>query len=415
MEQQLKVDFENYVKTSKLSSKNIELKRVNFNHFLEKGFPNKRDENWKFSDLNHIISKNIKKLSFYNDFLKSEQVDESIFINNLEHNKLVFVNGKLEKKEFNHEENNKVEIIEDFNLLNEKININSLTSLNNAFTDKHYNLVVKKNYTLKKPLVIYNITNEDVTSKNLNLRFNILLEENSSLKIIDFLDDKSKNNFLNTYYKYEIKKNSILKNYKIDRKFNSNIKYFYNNINQETNSLSEIFILSLGSYFIKNEINCSLNGKYASAFINGIISLKNFQHHEIKTNINHLAESTKSYQLIKSVLDNESKAVFQGKIFADSKAQKTDGYQLSKAILLSNNTEFNAKPELEIYADDVKCSHGSASGNLNENSIFYLMTRGLNYQEAKNLLINGFLLDVIEKITDSEIKKIIKNIMGFKE
>ena len=154
--------------------------------------------------------------------------------------------------------------------------------------------------------------------------------------------------------------------------------------------------------------------KYASTFINGIITLKNLQHHEIKTNINHLTESTKSYQLIKSVLDNDSKAVFQGKIFADSKAQKTDGYQLSKAILLNNNTEFNAKPELEIYADDVKCSHGSTSGNLNENSIFYLMSRGLNYQEAKNLLINGFLLDVIEKITDSEIKKIIKNIMDFK-
>ena len=415
MEEQLKVDFENFVKSSKLSSKNIELKRDNFNYFFEKGFPNKRDENWKFSDLNHIISKNIKKLSFYNDFSKSKQVDESIFIDNLEHNKLVFVNGKLEKTDFNYEETNKVEIIEDLNLLNEKNNINSLTSLNNAFTDKHYKLIVKKNYTLKKPLIIYNITNEDLKSKNLNLRFNILLEENSYLKIIDFLSDKSKNNFLNTYYQYEIKKNSILKNYKIDRKFNSNIKYFYNNINQETNSVSEIFILSSGSDFIKNEINCNLNGKYASTFINGIITLKNLQHHEIKTNINHFTESTKSYQLIKSVLDDESKAVFQGKIFVDSKAQKTDGYQLSKAILLNNNTEFNAKPELEIYADDVKCSHGSASGNLNENSIFYLMSRGLNYQEAKNLLINGFLLDVIEKITDYEIKKIIKNIMGFKE
>ena len=158
-----------------------------------------------------------------------------------------------------------------------------------------------------------------------------------------------------------------------------------------------------------------MNGKYAATFVNGIISLQNLQHHEIKSNINHLAANTKSYQLIKSVLDNESKAVFQGKIFVDSKAQKTNGYQLSKAILLNNNTEFNAKPELEIYADDVKCSHGSASGNLNENSIFYLMSRGLNYQEAKNLLINGFLLDVIEKITDLEIKKIIKNIMGFAE
>ena len=130
---------------------------------------------------------------------------------------------------------------------------------------------------------------------------------------------------------------------------------------------------------------------------------------------NHLTENTKSYQLIKSVLDDSSKAVYQGKIFVNSEAQKTDGYQLSKAILLNEASEFNAKPELEIYADDVKCSHGSASGSLDEDSIFYLMSRGLNYQQSRELLINGFLLDVIEKITDSEIKNLIKNTIGLKE
>ena len=98
-----------------------------------------------------------------------------------------------------------------------------------------------------------------------------------------------------------------------------------------------------------------------------------------------------------------------------SDAQKTDGYQLSKAILLNEASEFNAKPELEIYADDVKCSHGSASGSLDEDSIFYIMSRGLDYQQSRELLINGFLLDVIEKITDSEIKNLIKNMIGLKE
>ena len=144
-------------------------------------------------------------------------------------------------------------------------------------------------------------------------------------------------------------------------------------------------------------------------------SLNKDKHHEIRTIINHLTENTKSYQLIKSVLEESSRAVYQGKIFVNPEAQKTDGYQLSKAILLDETTEFNAKPELEIYADDVKCSHGSASGSLNENSIFYLMTRGLNRKEAKELLINGFLLDVIEKITDREIKNLIKNMIGLKE
>jgi len=114
------------------------------------------------------------------------------------------------------------------------------------------------------------------------------------------------------------------------------------------------------------------------------------------------------------VLNNNSKGVYQGKIFVNPKAQKTDGYQLSKALLLNENTEFDAKPELEIYADDVKCSHGSTSGNLDEDLIFYLMSRGLNYKQSRELLINGFLLDVIEKITDTEIKNLIKNMIGFK-
>jgi len=115
------------------------------------------------------------------------------------------------------------------------------------------------------------------------------------------------------------------------------------------------------------------------------------------------------------VLNDDSKGVYQGKIFVDSKAQKTNGYQLSKALLLNDNTEFDAKPELEIYADDVKCSHGSTSGNLDQDAIFYLMSRGLNYKQSRELLINGFLLDVVEKITDSEIKDLIKEIMGIKE
>ena len=176
--------------------------------------------------------------------------------------------------------------------------------------------------------------------------------------------------------------------------------------------ISENFILSYGSNFIKNEIICNLKEQYSSAFVSGIMNLNEKKHHEIKSKINHIAENTKSYQLIKSVLSEKSKGIYQGKIFVDSKAQKTDGYQLSKALLLSNDTEFDAKPELEIYADDVKCSHGSTSGNLDENAIFYLMTRGIKRDDAKKLLINGFLKDVLEKITDPEIKKIINNIIG---
>jgi len=414
MEKQLNTDFDKVIKNLKSSKKDIELRQKNLNEFIKNGFPNKRIEDWKFSDLNQIISSNIKELKFFNNQTRPDEFDQSTLVNNLDHNKIIFVNGLISKVDFNYEEKSKIEIIDtqETENLNSK---NSLVSLNNALKFNYVKLIIKENYSLNKPLIIYNITNNELNSNTINQRIDFVLKKNSNLKLINLFDDSSNNNFININYQFKIEKDAILKNYKIDHKLNSNIKYFFNNIDLEHNSLAESFIFSTGSKFIKNEINCNLNDQYSSAFINGIINLKNDQHHEIKTNINHLAENTKSYQLIKSVLNDNSKGVYQGKIFVNSKAQKTDGYQLSKALLLNENTEFDAKPELEIYADDVKCSHGSTSGNLNEEAIFYLMSRGLNYHQSRKLLINGFLLDVVEKITDLEIKDLIKNIMEIKE
>ena len=413
--EKIQKDFDNIIKTSNFSKKEVELKQVFLKKFLEKGFPNRKQENWKFSDLKQIISKNINEISFYNDYSVTNKIETSLFVDELEHNKIVFINGRIEKIDFNYENKDKVEIIDVPNLEKNLNDINSLIELNNAFTNKCYKVLIKSGYSLKKPLIIYHITNDKVISKNINLRLDFELEQNSSLRLIDLFKDSSEKNFLNIFYNFNLNKDSILKNYKIDQSINKNIKYSFNNIDQDKNSISETFIFSSGSHFLKNEVNCNLNGEFSSAFVNGIFKLSDDKQHEIRTTINHLIENTKSYQLIKSVLENNSRAVYQGKIFVNSKAQKTDGYQLSKAILLSESSEFNAKPELEIYADDVKCSHGSSSGSLNENSIFYLMSRGLNYQQARELLINGFLLDVIEKITDSEIKNLIKNMIGVKE
>jgi len=414
MEEQLKIDFDKIIKNLKPSKRDIELREKNLNKFIKNGFPNKRIEDWKFSDLNKIISSNIKELKFFNDEIKPGEFDQSILINNFDHNKIIFINGLISKFDFNYEEKDKIEII-DTQETEDLDSSNSLVSLNNALKFNYVKLTIKENYSLNKPLIIYNITNKKLNSNTINQRIDFILKKNSSLKLINLFDDSSNNNFININYQFKIARDAILKNYKIDHKLNSNIKYFFNNIDLDYNSLAETFIFSTGSKFIKNEINYNLNDQYSSAFVNGIINLKDDQHHEIKTNINHLAENTKSYQLIKSVLNDNSKGVYQGKIFVNSRAQKTDGYQLSKALLLNENTEFEAKPELEIYADDVKCSHGSTSGNLDEEAIFYLMSRGLNYQQSRKLLINGFLLDVVEKITDLEIKNLIKNIMEIKE
>ena len=415
MSEQLQSDFDKLVKTSKFSNEEIQFKKNFLNNFIKKGFPNRKQEDWKFLDISQIIKKNISNLSYFNDYSQSNKIDPSIFVDGLEHNKIIFINGRIEKIDFNFEDQNKIEIIDETKKDISFDYENSLIDLNSAFTDKVFKILIKKNYSLKKPLIIYHSTNDKLKSTNINLRLDFELGENSCLKLIDYFSNNTAKNFINIFYNFNLEKDSILKNYKIDKFINNDLKYSFNNIEQDNNSVSETFILSAGSDYFKNEINCNLNGEYSSAFINGIFSLKENQQHEIRTTINHLVENTKSYQLIKSVLGKNTKSAYQGRIFVNSKAQKTDGYQLSKAILLDETSEFNAKPELEIYADDVKCSHGSASGSLDENSIFYLMSRGLNYQQSKELLINGFLMDVVEKITDVEIKNLITNIIGLKQ
>ena len=295
------------------------------------------------------------------------------------------------------------------------MNDNALLNLNNAFVSNYIKITVGKGYQFQKPLILYNYLTSDLDSCGLNMRLDINLEEDTSLNVINISNENIKNNFLNFRQKINIGKNSVLKNYSLDINPTSNIKYSFKDIDLDKNSHLEYFILSKGSKFAKHDINCSLNNEYGSVVLNGIIDLDKKRHHEIKTLINHNEENCKSYQLIKSVLNENSKGVYQGKIYVNSKAQKTDGYQLSRALLLNENVEFNAKPELEIYADDVKCSHGSTSGNIDENSIFYLMSRGLSHAQSKRLLTNGFLNEVIEKITNEDVKSLVKKLTDIQE
>ena len=397
-----------------LNKEDLDVRNQSLSNFTQNGFPTKQIEDWKFIDLNKLISSKIPDLKFTNSLI-SEKINKDKILKLipkyvLNNNYIISVNGIIDIIEFNKEDKNKFEIINKPENLSFKTD-NSLNSLNKALYLDYIKLLVKEDYKFKKPIVLINYTSTNITDTALNQRFDVVMEKNSSVSILDLNLNLSKNNFYNIDNNFLLKEGSILKNYKIDLNNNSNLIYSKSNIELYKNSVSENFVFSSGSEFSKNEIECNLLENFSSAFINGVINLDKSKQHEIRSKINHLSENTKSYQLIKCALKDQSKAVYQGKIFVDSIAQKTDGYQLSKAILLNDGTEFNGKPELEIYADDVKCSHGSSSGNLDENKIFYLMTRGLNKNQAKKILLDGFFLEVIEKITDNSVKEIIKDIM----
>ena len=193
---QIKTDFEKTVKTSGLSVDDIELKKKFLDRFIADGLPSRKIENWKFLDINQIIQKNIGELSFFNDYSSSNKIDTSIFISGLEHNKIVFINGKVEKIDFSYEEKEKIEINESFKLEDKLENSNSLVDLNGAFSSKIYKILIKKDYSLKKPLIVYHSTNNKIKSKNINLRLEFKLEQNSSLRLIDNFNHTAEQNFM---------------------------------------------------------------------------------------------------------------------------------------------------------------------------------------------------------------------------
>jgi len=407
MKQNYDFDIE---KIKNLSQEEKVSRQKNLDLFYESGFPSKQVEDWKFTDLNLIFNKNFDNIS---NEVNSESSKEFKVIENFEHNFIFLTNGKIISTNFDHEEKSKI-LIKDFNQEEVK-NIdpsNTLALLNSALAFGGFSLEITKDYKLKKPLIVYNCFSQDLKNKILNNKNSIKLNEGSELTLIDYSDNNTQNNFIkNTVDTISLDQNAILKNVLIQNSNSNGHFYKYIKSSLEGGSNYENYILSSGLKLNKIEIEINLNKDNSSCSIYSALNLLEDQHQEIKTRINHNSPNCKSYQKIKNVLNDKSKGIYQGKIFVEKIAQKTDAYQLSKALIVSDNAEFDAKPELEIYADDVKCSHGSTSGSIDSDAVHYLMTRGISKKEAVKLLINGFLNEALEKITNNELKIFLEKIL----
>ena len=415
------LNFDEFQKTNQSGSELNNIRIRNLNIFKKNGFPSKKEENWKYTDLKTILSNNLNKLDIPKN-KKTSQYNSEWLLNNFQHNQIILVNGDFVSSNFSFEAEEKIKIkslkmvLKDKKIFKKIINYftnrqNSLASLNHALVNDGIFLEIEDNYSFKKPLIIYNFFNKSSENKIINNKNFISLGKNSKLSLLEYnKDEDGVKYFNNTVHNYSIQKNAILKKFSTDNNLHNSYNYHLTNVKSHSNSLFENFLFSSGSSFIKSEIHCDLLESFSSCFVNAIIFLSNQQHHELKTNINHRSEHCKSSQLVKSVLLDKSNGTYQGKIYVEKNAQKTDGYQLSKALVLSKNSAFNSKPELEIYADDVKCSHGSTTGNIDQNSIFYLMSRGLSKEQANKMLVEGFLNEAIETITEPNIQSLISKL-----
>ena len=257
---------------------------------------------------------------------------------------------------------------------------------------------------VKKNLhIIYEGKNE----KNSCIRNLFDLEENSEIKVFEHFYGNSKYNIVSELFAAD---NSKLEHYKIINQdiSNSVIYHFFGNCKK--NSKIKTVNFSFSDNPVRNEINLYLEGTNCDTTVASMgFGKKETSICDNTVFISHQEESCKSRQIIKNALKNGAKAIFQGKIFVDSKAQKTDGYQMSNGLILSDDCEFLVKPELEIYADDVVCSHGSISGTLNEDHLFYLRSRGIPLNEAQKKLIQAFFSEILDEVSEDNIVYYIQN------
>jgi Fe-S cluster assembly protein SufD len=384
-----------------------ELRALSLNLFNKNGYPTKKDEDWKQSTLNNFLENN-KQLSVYKN--NKELINDKV-LENFKHNKIFIVNGIIQKTELEGKDKDRIIIspIDEYYKSNSKNLLklfsnkkNQLIAANNALATSGFYLEIKDNLDL--PIIIYHQFNSALDAKQLHQKNYILINKNSKATVFEKFTNDNKKSFISINTNIDVQKNAHLKNYLINSNNIENCIYRFKKVNIEASANYESFIFSNIIKTIRDEVEINLTESLAECYLYYTQFLKNNEDHEIKVKINHLAENTQSYQFSKSIIDGTAKGVYQGKIFVDQIAQKTNGYQLIKSVLLSDQCTFHSKPELEIYADDVKCSHGSSSTSLNKDELFYLMARGIPQDQAKKLIVQGFLSEVVEKISDEQFK-----------
>ncbi len=371
--------------------------------------PNKKIETWKFTDLKKYFEKNDFKPKT-NSFKKSNVINSNIPKNiffNPNKNFIIIENGILKKINIKSEN---LEIKSSKNIFKKKniknfLRKDSLLDINETFLNENIIITIKKNTKLNKTITIFYYNSEN--EKNIiNNKINIFLEENAEAEISEIFFSKEKSFYWNNVHKYiDLKKNSKLNHYNIQLESKNALHSSINNVNCNSASTYDSFIFSTGANLSRIEAISSINAEDINFNIKGLYLANKNQHHDITTLMQHKKPNSKSNQHIKGILEENSSGVFQGKVIVSQDAQKTDAFQFNQNLLLSENADVNSKPELEIYADDVKCSHGSTTGDLDEEMLFYLRSRGLNKQQAKKILIEGFINELFDEIKNEEIKE----------
>ena len=291
----------------------------------------------------------------------------------------------------------------------------SLTSLTTAFAKEGAYIRIPKHKEVEKPIEIINFSTGNEAAVLLQPRNLIVVEENAHVQIIERHQSLSGNAVLtNSVTEIFAEKRAYVDYYKIqnDRENASLIDSTY--ISQEQESNCRVHTFSFGGKLTRNNLNFYQKGERCDSTLNGITILEGKQHVDHNTLVHHIAPNCESHQDYKGIFSDSSVGVFNGKVYVEKDAQKLDAFQQNNNILVDDKATINSKPQLEIFADDVRCSHGCTIGQLDEDALFYLRSRGIGKKEARALLMYAFANNVLESVKIPELKARINKLIAKK-
>ena len=387
-------------------------REIAIKYFSKTGIPTTKNENYKYTDLAPVFQNGYKKFFKPQEFNIELSEAFKCRVPNLDTYTVLLSNGwfyqhniplsnlpkgvvlqSLQKASKEHPE-----LVEKYYSKLAKSNDDSIVALNTAFTQDGFFLYIPKNVVIDKPIQVINLLRSEqdlmVTQRNL-----VVLEENSNAKLIICDHALSPCRFLsNTVTEVCVGENAIFDYYNIENQHNLTTQLSSVYIHQKKNSNVLTNTLSLHGKLIRNNVSILLDDEGCESNVYGLFLADKNQHVDNYTFIDHAKPNCISNELYKGILDDNSTGGFNGKIIVRPDAQKTQALQSNKNILLTDNAEMNTKPQLEIYADDVKCSHGAAIGQIDGEALFYLRARGINEKEARMMLMSAFTHEILKKI-----------------
>ena len=417
------VAFENKVDTE---SDIHEIRSKAFQNFEALGFPTKKLEAWKYTSLNSVLKQDYSLFPEKENTIELADV-KKYFIHDIDSYKLVFIDGKYNSflSESTHDTFDvclmsaaltqpkyKAVIENYFDKIAQKDN---LTSLNTAFANEGAYIYIPKNVEVDKPIQILNFTTGSEAAIMLQPRNLIVAEQNAHVQIIERHQSLTSNPVLtNAVTEVFAAKDATVDIYKIQND-NENASLVDNAyIEQKSNSIVSVHTFSFGGNITRNNLNFYQRGEHIDSILKGVTIIEGKQHVDHHTLVHHIEPNCESHQDYKGIYDERSTAVFNGKVIVNKEAQKTNAYQQNNNILISDKATINAKPQLEIFADDVKCSHGCTIGQLDEDALFYMQQRGIPKKEGSALLMYAFANTVLESVKIPEVKQRITKLIAEK-